>query len=178
MKIFGTSLAIKYPGKLLRALRLESEHAEVSLEKHILDRLRRYTPPIEQIDKTLIEKNLPKLGELVESIPGVKWVSHGLENNCRWWIKFEIDIEDEIAWYVIQELGYILNYISISERLPTVFAPVSPPPYLNSGPKACLSWIIEPKFDYIDPQQIADVLDQRLPKPITERDVWLNIKED
>jgi len=36
----------------------------------------------------------------------------------------------------------VLNYLSLDERLSTVFMPVSPPPYLNGGVEF-LSWVIE-----------------------------------
>jgi hypothetical protein len=49
-------------------------------------------------------------------------------------VKFAIDIEHPLAWSVVQELGHVLNYVSLEERLPTVFMPVSPPPYMNGGP--------------------------------------------
>ena len=46
-----------------------------------------------------------------------------------WWVKCAIDIDHEFAWNVVQELGHVLNYVSLDERLPTVFMPVSPPSY-------------------------------------------------
>src|SRR6266700_1083766 len=42
-------------------------------------------------------------------------------------------------------VGACLNYVSISERLPTAFMPVLPPVYLNGGPREFLSWVIESK---------------------------------
>ena len=63
-----------------------------------------------------------------------------------WWVKFSIDIEHRLAWRVVQEFGHILNYVSTSERLPTIFKPVSPPPYMNGGPKGFLSWAIDAYF--------------------------------
>jgi hypothetical protein len=58
-------------------------------------------------------------------------------------VKLTIDIGHPLAWHVVQELGHVLNYLSTTERLPTTFKPVSPPPYLNGGPRAFLSWVIE-----------------------------------
>jgi hypothetical protein len=69
------------------------------------------------------------------------------------------------AWSVVQELGYVLNYMSIQERLPIVFMPVSPPPYLNGVPRQFLSWVIESKFNYIDPVWIAEALEGRVQQP-------------
>ena len=36
----------------------------------------------------------------------------------------------------------MLNYLSVDQRLPSVFKPVSPPPYLNGGVEF-LSWVTE-----------------------------------
>jgi len=84
------------------------------------------------------------LETFLASVPGiVPPFGHGFEKESLWWIKFSIDIENHLAWHVDQELAHVLNYLSVSERLPTVFKPVSPPPYMNGGPGKFLSWIIE-----------------------------------
>jgi hypothetical protein len=69
-------------------------------------------------------------------------IGSGFSNDGCWWVKFAIDIKHPLAWSVVQELGHVLNYLSLEERLPAVFMPVSPPPYLNGGPEY-LSWVIE-----------------------------------
>lgn len=80
----------------------------------------------------------------LKTVPGVKpSIGQGVFENGTWWVKRQIDIEHPLAWQVVQELGHILNYMSISEPLPTIFKPVSPPPYMNGGPKDFLSWVIE-----------------------------------
>src|SRR5688500_17345460 len=68
---------------------------------------------------------------------------HGQLDGGGWWVKFSLDISHRLTWNVVQELGHVLNYLSLNERLPTVFKPVSPPPYLNGGPAEFLSWVIE-----------------------------------
>jgi hypothetical protein len=73
---------------------------------------------------------------------------------------------------VVQELGFVLNYISLEEPLPTVFKPVSPPPYMNGGPKDFLSWVIEPTGNYIDPAWIAEALEGRMPRPVDDLGQW------
>jgi hypothetical protein len=42
-----------------------------------------------------------------------------------------VDDPDVRQLAVVQELGHVLNYVSVTEPLPTVFKPVSPPPYMN-----------------------------------------------
>lgn len=89
-----------------------------------------------------------------------------------WWVKFHIDIHDELGWNVVQEFGHVLNYLSLGERLPTVFKPVSPPPYMNGGPAESLSWVIECSDPAMRPGTIADWLEGRLPRPVQDRSLW------
>ena len=52
----------------------------------------------------------------------------GRFENYNSWIKFSINITHPLAWSAVQEFGHVLNYVSLEERLPTVFMPVSPSP--------------------------------------------------
>ena len=72
----------------------------------------------------------------------------------------------------MQEFGCVLNYISINERLPTVFMPVSPAPYLNGGPAEFLSWVIESKDPSFKPSAAAKWLEGRLPNPVEDVREW------
>ncbi|WP_338690704.1 hypothetical protein V5279_29750 [Bradyrhizobium sp. 26S5] len=74
------------------------------------------------------------LTTLLNRIPAIKGRIGTGRDDAAWSVKFVIDISDPLAWRVVQELGHVLNYLSLTERLPTVFMPVSPPPYLNGGP--------------------------------------------
>ena len=94
-----------------------------------------------------------------------------------WWVKFSIDIDHELAWEAVQELSHVLNYLSLEERLPTVFKPVSPPPYMNGGPEDFLSWVIEAPDD-MRPGTVAEWLEGRLPKPVEDEAAWLGERED
>ena len=98
---------------------------------------------------------------------GCGWFDNGV-----WWLKFSIDIEHRFAWHVVQELGYVLNYISLNERLPTVFKPLSPPPYLNGGPRQFLSWVIECEDGDFTPKDCAATLEGRLPRPVDDLTEW------
>jgi hypothetical protein len=31
-----------------------------------------------------------------------------------WWVKFIIDIDHPMAWRIVQELGHVLNYVSLN----------------------------------------------------------------
>jgi len=96
----------------------------------------------------------------------------GIEDDGSWWIKFAIDIDNPLAWRVVQELGHVLNYLSINERLPTSFVPVSPPPYMNGGPREFLSWVIECSDKEFKPGTAARWLEERLPKPVDDLTLW------
>jgi hypothetical protein len=89
-----------------------------------------------------------------------------------WWVKFWLDIDHQLAWNAVQEIGHVLNELSISERLPTVFKPVSPPPYLNGGPRDYLSWVIECGDSTFRAGTVADWLESRLPRPVDDITAW------
>ncbi|HEU4651411.1 MAG TPA: hypothetical protein VFS49_08345 [Croceibacterium sp.] len=119
-----------------------------------------------------------KLLEFLSRIPGVeindapsRGFGSGLDDGT-WWVKFSIAIDHPLAWNVVQELGCVLNQLSLTERLPTVFKPVSPPPYLNGGPRDFLSWVVECNEKAMKPGTVADWLEARLPRPVESEDGW------
>jgi hypothetical protein len=112
------------------------------------------------------------LQAFLRRIPCVRQPIGGGVEGDRWWVKFVIDIHHPLAWSCVQELGSVLNYLSIEERLPTVFKPVSPPPYLNGGPTDYLSWVIECEAHDFSPAKCAAWLEGRLPQPIDEISAW------
>ena len=119
------------------------------------------------------ERAFISLANYLEKIPTVKKsISTGADENGFWWIKFDIDINHELAWSVVQELGCVVNYISVNERLPTIFYPVSPAPYLNGGPEEFLSWIIETKDKDFRPVTLMKWLEERLPRPVDDLKQW------
>lgn len=99
-------------------------------------------------------------------------IGTGIFDDWNWWVKFSLEITHPLAWHVIQEFGYVLNYMSLDERLPTVFMPVSPPPYLNGGPDDYLSWVIESKDASFTPDTAAKWLETRLPNPVDDPAQW------
>ncbi len=112
------------------------------------------------------------LEEYLAAVPGIqKPFGHG-HGVGGWWVKFSIDIDHPLAWRVVQELGHVLNYLSLDERLPTVFKPVSPPPYLNGGPGEFLSWVIECPEKEFKPSTLVQWLEGRLPRPVHDLAQW------
>lgn len=113
------------------------------------------------------------LTEYLERVPAINSpISTGIDENGYWWIKFSIDIENKYAWHVVQELGCVVNYLSLNERLPTVFYPVSPAPYMNGGPAEYLSWVIETKDKNFKPNTLKEWLEGRLPHPVDDLEQW------
>lgn len=55
---------------------------------------------------------------------------------------------------------------------PTVFMPVSPPPYMNGGPQQFLSWVIESTAPKFSPAEAAESLKGRLPRPVNDLKKW------
>ncbi|MBL8895924.1 MAG: hypothetical protein JNJ53_15075 [Rhizobiales bacterium] len=130
-------------------------------------------------------KHAPKFEKIVGFLCRVPAVEHndtpslgigcGDHRSGGWSVTFSIDIDHRLAWYVVQAFGFVLNDLSLTERLPTVFKPVSPPPYMNGGPKEYLSWIIECSHSSTSPDLIAEWLESRLPQPVDDEAMWVEI---
>lgn len=121
----------------------------------------------------MTDKNFESLINYLEKVPSIKSsIATGEYEEGLWWIKFQIDIKNKFAWSVVQELGCVINYISLDERLPTIFYPVSPAPYMNGGPKDFLSWIIETKDKEFKPDDMKEWLEGRLPNPLDDLEQW------
>ncbi len=111
--------------------------------------------------------------DFLKRIPGINQsIGTGVYEDQNWWLKFSIDIDNDLAWNVVQELGHIINYLSLNERLPASFYPVSAPPYLNGGPKDFLQWVIESKQIDFTPQDLKKWLESRLPDPVDDINEW------
>jgi hypothetical protein len=116
---------------------------------------------------------IQSLKDFLLRVPAIEGrIGAGLFDDGRWWVKFAINIDHRLAWRVVQELGHVLNYVSLNERLPTVFMPVSPPPYMNGGPREFLAWVIECKQSDFRPEQCAEWLEGRLPRPVEDVNQW------
>ena len=121
------------------------------------------------------DKAFTSLINYLESVPAIIGeIGKGAEEDGRWWVKFVIDINHQFSWHTVQELGCVLNYLSLNERLPTTFHPVSPAPYMNGGPEEFLSWVIECHDPEFKPGTCAKWLEERLPKPVTDLEQWVN----
>ena len=112
-----------------------------------------------------------ELVSLLKIIPWIECINDG-EENGKWWIKFRIELDNIIAWNIVQEFWHILNYLSIDERLPTLFYPISSPPYLNWWPKDYLWWIIENTDKDFTSKDCFNRLKWRLPDPINDIESW------
>ena len=118
-----------------------------------------------------------KLLAFLERLPAIRLpagrtsIGRGESDNGNWWLKFSLDTDHPLAWHHVQELGFVLNYVSVEERLPTVFKPVSPPPYLNGGVEF-LSWVIESTDPGFSPDLCAQWLESRLPRPVEDPSQW------
>jgi len=121
------------------------------------------------------ERAFKTLKDFLAKVPAIQSpIGTGANDEGFWWVKFHIDIEHKLAWNVVQEFGCVLNYLSLDERLPTVFYPASPAPYLNGGPDDFLSWIIETKDKNFKPGTLMKWLEGRLPQPVDDLKQWEN----
>ena len=119
------------------------------------------------------DHKLTVLTDYLSRVPGIKkGIGSGQFEDGNWWVKFGLDIKHPLSWNVVQEIGFVTNYLSLNERLPTVFYPVSPPPYLNGGPEDFLSWVIESKDTDFSPQDLTEWFEARLPNPVEDIEQW------
>ncbi len=119
------------------------------------------------------ERAFTSLKEYLEKIPAVDGpIATGADEQGLWWVKFQIDLDHDLAWHTVQEIGSVVNYLSVEERLPAMFYPVSPPPYLNGGPREFLAWVIESKDKDFKPGTLKKWLEERLPQPVEDEEQW------
>lgn len=119
------------------------------------------------------ERTLQSLKDYLAKVPAIAGtIAAGFFEDGRWWVKFTIELNHPLAWNVVQELGHVLNYMSIQERLPTLFMPVSPPPYMNGGPHDFLAWVIESKDKEFRAGTCAKWLEGRLPRSVDDLSQW------
>ena len=119
------------------------------------------------------------LNSYLRRVPGLTHVvGDGSNEDGTWWVKFKIDIDHPLAWKVVQEFANVLNLLSVMERLPTVFKPVSPPSYLNGGPREYLSWVVESTEPGFSPATCAEWLEGRLPRPVEDLAEWADLVDD
>ena len=121
-------MELNLPAELLQALEREAQDAGRSLNEHLTQKLQSITPPVEAMDKAALKRGLKALVNFLQTVPAVTVMSSEVSKDAFWWVKLKIDLAHPLAWSVVQELGHVLNDASISEKLPTVFKPVSPPP--------------------------------------------------
>lgn len=94
----------------------------------------------------MIDDSFARLEQFVLSIPGVRdSLQKDVDEAGQWWIQFAVDIAHPLSWRVVQEFAFVINHLSLGEKLPAVFFPISSPPYLNGGPEEYLYWIINAK---------------------------------
>ena len=80
-----------------------------------------------------------------------------------WLVKFQIDITHPTAWATVMDLGYVVNWVSLANPLPTVFKPVSAPPDMNGDePKELLWWLIECWTPEFTPADLTEALESNL----------------
>jgi hypothetical protein len=132
---------------------------------------------LQRLAANMSDDQFEKLLAFLERLPAIdlpagrKSIGRGVFENGNWWLKFGLLTNHPLAWRHVQELGFVLNYVSVEDRLPTVFMPVSPPPYMNGGVEF-LSWVIESKDPSFSPDLCAKWLEGRLPRPVDDLSQW------
>lgn len=166
-------LIITLPQELAQRVATEAEAFSITPEERALQALDAAIAPAENFAEGKAAEGLAQLAGFLRRVPSVTVLSQSQPAEPEWWVKLQIDIHSPVAWHVVQGLGFVLNYLSIDKPLPTVFRPVSPPPYLNGGPEEFLSWVVEARIPFLNASAIAAYLESRLPQPVEDETQWL-----
>lgn len=139
-------------GELFNDLEREARGRGRKLETLVVNTLEVHTLPHE-LFWTPTGGEIEELAAFLERLPGVSVLAFELAPTTRWRVVIEICAGHELAWRVVQELSFVLNYISVSERLPTVFRPLAK------------GWSVESTLPHVDPRAIAQCLESYVPSP-------------
>ena len=124
-----------------------------------------------------------RLIEFLDSLPAISRFEHPVPPNYgmgrfedgNWWIKFQIDIEDELAWDIVQLLAFVANGAALNDPFPTQFFPSAPPPENGGGPKELLAWVVESTDPKFTPDEFRDALSFYIP---TEREDIIELRKE
>jgi hypothetical protein len=123
----------------------------------------------------------------VPTVKGPGWgpdgpIPGGYFADGRWWIVFQIKIDDQMAWSVVRRLAEVFNDMSGSpggDRFPTVFMPVVPetifmPVVREQAPLALPSiwWSLESTRAGFAIGDVVNRMMTRLPQPIEDVSLW------
>src|SRR5436305_5508933 len=108
-------MTIIIPDDIAERLSKEASALNTTVEECLADILGKSLAPQKNFDKGYIQQGLQNIKALLTKIPCIQFVSTSEIGTPFWWLKFSIDINSQIAWTVVQELGQILNYLSIEE---------------------------------------------------------------
>jgi len=62
------------------------------------------------------DRAFTKLTDYLSRVPAIEGsIATGSAADDNWWVKFTIDVDHPQAWNTVQELGHVLNYMSLDE---------------------------------------------------------------
>jgi hypothetical protein len=171
-------MSLQLPQELAARVIEEAARLHVTPQQRLTELLDGRVAPAVNFAPGVLELGLQRLRDVLARIPHVAILQTSLPIEPLFWVKFKIDLSTPLAWNIVQELSFVLNDVATEDRLPTLFKPVSPPPYLNGGPEEHLAWMVESRIELQDAGQIATMLENRLPKPIGSPEAWVTKPED
>src|SRR2546423_2613303 len=105
--------SVVIPDELAERLQAEANEMDISISERLAEILGPALAPPENLNRDVVAENLSALQQFLERIPAVGMVSLSEPSEPYWWAKLVIDIGHPLAWHVIQELGFVLNYLSL-----------------------------------------------------------------
>lgn len=119
------------------------------------------------------------LAEFLARIPAVEadeaptfGMSSG-EADGRWWIRFQIDIDDDLAWETVEALAFAANAAGEA----TVLRPVIVESDTSEGPEDSLVWMLDAPLG-VSPDDVRSRLESLLPYPVDDLAAWGEEDED
>jgi hypothetical protein len=167
------AITLQLDDHLAARLVQEAQQLGLSPEARVAQILDRAVAPAPHVNAQIFGQGIAKLHGFIQHIPAITAVASSAPDAPYWWVKVRIDLNHRLAWRVVQELAWVCNQLSVEAPLPTVFKPLSPPPYLNGGPHDYLSWVLESTIPFLDAGYVADILEGHLPRPVQHAQEWL-----
>jgi len=127
------------------------------------------------------------LVDCLKRIPAVNGLGLGSNNDIpgsyfpdgRWWVMFQIKLDDQMTWPVIRRLAEVLNDTSsppfVPDPFPMVFRPVVPefkPVRPESIPPLSIWWCLESTRTGFPIGDVVERMMARLPRPLDDATLW------
>jgi hypothetical protein len=121
----------------------------------------------ERLPEGVLNAGRDQLVDFLRQVPSLRNFRRSAVDFRSWWVSFEIDLSLPLAWKVIRALALNLNNHSANMWLATVFKPIP-----DKRPDQPTCWRIESTDPLLDPAEVVQWLEMKLPTPLNDVDAW------